>query len=120
MKRLRFAAVGLLLASLVFGVQNRTFEWTPPTEREDGTPLADSEIAEYRIYCNGEQLAIVQNLGDTREFLSPPLAPGAYECYATAVDLAGLESGASNLVNFTVTPSRPAAPRNFTVAFAGG
>lgn len=108
----RFLILALLYSPLVFGA---TFNWMPPTEYEDGLPLPNGDITEYRIYCNGVLLATVVNTPDLDVYDSGPLAPGSYDCAMTAV--AGLESGQSNTVNFTVDPSQPLAPTGFTVSF---
>ncbi len=107
----------LLLSSIVLGYQNKEFNWTPPTQYEDGSPLPDGEIASYNIYCNGSLLGNVVNAGGTNTWTSPDgsLPPGTYDCYATTVASNGLESEASNTVNFTVSPSNPAAPSDFSV-----
>ena len=104
----------VLFAPLVFAYQDRTFDWTPPTQYEDGSPLAPAELEEFRIYCNGNQVGTAQ--GDQITWQSPDgtFPPGSYDCYATAV-AGGLESQPSNTVNFTVSPSNPNPPSQFVV-----
>lgn len=43
----------LLLLLIPVSVLAESVSFIPPTEREDGTPLAPAEIKEYRIYVNG-------------------------------------------------------------------
>jgi hypothetical protein len=105
----------LLVSPLVFSVENKTFDWTPPTQNTDGTPLADADIASYNIFCNAVLLGNAPNTGGTDTWTSPPLPAGAYNCHATTVAISGEESDASNAVNFTVAPSKPEAPSNFSV-----
>lgn len=105
----------IFLLPLTVTVAQKTFVWTPPTEREDTTPLPDAEIASYNIYCDGLPDPIWnQNHEPTNEqrWISPPgtFARGYHECYATTVDTDSQESGPSNTVNFIVAPPPPAAP----------
>jgi hypothetical protein len=106
----------ILCAPLVFAVQPKTFDWTPPIQNTDGTPLADGEIASYNIFCNAVLLGNVPNTGGTDTWTSPPLPAGTYDCHATTVAINGEESDASNSVNFIVDPSKPEAPTGFSVS----
>ena len=110
-------ALLLLTAPLVFSYEQSTFDWTPPTERVDGSPLPQSEIASYNIYCNGGLLGNVVNTTSTDTWQSPQgsTPPGDYLCYATTLDTDGLESAPSNTKAFIVEPSAPGAPGGFTV-----
>ena len=105
----------LILSPLVFAVETKTFNWIPPTQNTDGTPLTDAEISSYNIFCNTILLANVLNTGATDTFTSGPLPTGAYICFATTIATNGEESGASNSINFTVDPSVPEAPGGFSV-----
>ena len=105
----------LLCSQLVFAIESKTFTWVPPTQNTDSTPLLDSEIASYNIYCNAVLLGNAPNTGGTDTWLSPPLPQGSYTCHATTIATNGEESDASNVVNFTVDPSKPEAPSNFSV-----
>jgi hypothetical protein len=115
MKSLKLFIALLLISPLVFAVESKTFNWTPPVQNTDGTPLADAEIASYNIFCNAVLLGNVVNTGSTDTWVSPPLPAGSYNCHATTVAVSGEESDASNAVNFTVAPSKPEAPSNFSV-----
>ena len=105
----------LLLSPLVFGAGGKLFTWTPPTERIDATPLPDSEIDSYKIYCDGDANAIwtqTNQPGPDEQWQAPDgtFALGSHSCHATTIDTGGLESDPSNTVNFTVSPERPKAP----------
>jgi hypothetical protein len=116
MKALKLFIALLVISPLVFAVEPKTFNWTPPTQNTDGTPLPDAEIASYNIYCNSVVLGNVINTGGTDTWTSPPLPEGTYACYATTMATNGQESAASNSVNFTVDPSIPEAPTGFSVS----
>lgn len=85
-----------------------------PTAYVSGAPLPLSELAEYRLYCNGEPapLARIAPTGPETAWQADygQLPPGQHTCQATAVDMAGDESGLSNAVGFTVAPDAPAPP----------
>jgi hypothetical protein len=115
MKLLKWAIALLVISPLVFAVEPKTFNWTPPTQNTDGTALPDSDIASYNIYCNSLLLGNAPNTGGTDTWISPPLPEGTYDCYATTVAINGQESDPSNSINFTVAPSKPEAPSNFSV-----
>lgn len=111
-----------LLASLTLAAANKTFTWEPPTEREPDPDtgisaiLLNSEIKEYRIYCDGDTVMPVHiqpNVPlDMDTWIAPhnKFAVGTHTCFATTVDIGGLESVPSNTVNFTVTEEPPRAP----------
>lgn len=86
--------------------QAKTMSWTHPTERVDGSPLAVTEIAETRIYCDGEAAIVVAAPASSYQYLTP----GTHTCHATTVDTQGLESDPSNTITFEVLKAAPAAP----------
>lgn len=117
MKYLLRAVALVLLSSLVFAqnVPQKTFTWTAPTERIDNTPLPDSQLAEFRIYCDGDSNPIwtqTNEPNDADEWQAPDgtFAVGNHSCHATAVDTGGRESEPSNSVPFSVTLANPKAP----------
>lgn len=114
MKKL-LALILLLPLTVTLADGSKTFQWTPPTQYVDGTPLNDADIASYNIYCNGSLLANVTNTGGTDVYESGLLPTGTYSCTATTVTVEGVESAESNSTNFTVDPSVPEAPSGFTV-----
>ncbi|WP_455363582.1 hypothetical protein [[Eubacterium] cellulosolvens] len=118
MKRLKLVIALLLVSPLVLAVGEKTFTWTPPTLNEDGSPLAQADIASYNIYCDQQLLANVPNTPqNTDTYTAQPgtFAIGPHECYATTVSVHDVESGPSNTVLFTVEPGVPQAPVNFAL-----
>ena len=120
-KRLIFL---LLIASpVLFAYQNKTFLWTPPTQNDDGSPLLDSEISGYNIFCaesaaaSATLLGTVTNTGNTTQWTWPDgsLPPGTYDCFATTIRNDGAESVRSNTVNFSVPQATPDPPTGFSV-----
>lgn len=99
------------------------YTWSVPTARENGQPLAASEIRGYELVLkvnHGEEKRYDIPAG-TAEFSAPlELMPSpnanVVEAYVVAIDYAGLSSKPSNKVNqtFMLLPtSSPAAPVNF-------
>jgi len=113
----------LICSPVLFAFQNKTFTWTPPTQNDDGSPLLDSEIASYTIFCaevnapSATLLGTVTNTGNTTQWTSPDgsLPPGTYDCFAHTVRNDGAESGRSNTVNFLVPQATPDPPTGFSV-----
>lgn len=108
----------LLLSPLVFAVGEKTFNFTPPTQYEDGTPMPQSAIASYDIECDGSLLVNLPNVPlntDTYQAPAGTFATGPHACQAFTVTTEGVRSGPSNTVNFTVEPGVPGAPINFVV-----
>jgi len=106
----------LLLSTLVFAFGGQTFTVDPPVVRTDSTPLANDEIQEYRVYCDGGvapthvQPNVPLNT-DTLEVPPGTFSPGDHSCVSAAVDTFGQEGPMSNVVNFTVPlPAPPGAP----------
>lgn len=93
----------------------KTFSWTAPTSREDGSPL-DPTTLSYRLYVDG--VALVDFPGslnpDGTYFYQREFAHGKYTAELTALDSEGRESKKSNSVPFEVV-SAPSAPTNLTV-----
>lgn len=89
----------------------KTFRWSAPTEREDGTPLDVAEIGGYRLYIDGS--AVVDMPGslnpDGQYEFQRDFSHGQYVAEITCIDTEGRESDKSNSVPFVVI-SRPAAP----------
>lgn len=102
----------IVLFASVSHAGDKTFNWTMPTEREDGTALSPDELAATNIYCN-EALTAAVTPGATSYIHTFP--PGIYECYATVVDMGGLESKPSNVTLFTIPKSLPKSPADFSV-----
>lgn len=97
-------ALGVSIPALSISVD---FTYTPATEYTDGTPMPLTQIAETKIYCNG-------NLVDTEPgadgAFTVDLMPGSYSCYGTHVDIFGRESDPSNTITKQVLPGMPRPP----------
>jgi hypothetical protein len=91
------------------------FSFQAPTQRSDGKPLTDSEIAalHYRLYENG-QLALDNIAVFEFEYLMKDKPQGEYDFTMTSV-LYGIESDPASVP--TVNFIQPAAPRNFAVSW---
>jgi len=136
MKFAAFLIVGLMV-TLAAQAAPATSElsWTAPDTREDGTPLAPSEIAEYRVYYMfdgqkpGDNYPIVVNgtLGSetvTLELL-PRAEPYVVGFAITTVDTDGIESVRSDTVSKTFnvdSTAKPSAPTSveFTITCGKG
>ena len=91
----------------------KDFTYTPATFYEDGTPLPLDQIAETRLYCNGDLVA--SEAGADGDF-TVILPPGDYECWGTHLATNGLESQPSTSVFFNVLPEvAPNPPQDLTV-----
>jgi len=83
-----------------------SLSWIAPSEREDGTPIALSEIAGYRIYygtSNGEypfRLDITDSTAERTGLDS--LFPGDYVFVITTLDTDGRESAFSKEVSVSI------------------
>ena len=92
-------ALGLIVPAIA---ALKDFTYTRATQYEDGTPLPLEQIAETRLYCNGELVA--SEAGADGDFAGVLLAPGNYDCYGTHVATNGLESQPSASITFAVLP----------------
>jgi len=85
----------------------RVINCTPPTERADGTPLTQAEIANYEWWVNGTMDGTSTNC---QYSLDKP--DGTYNVQAKTVDTGGRVSVASPGKSFTLTTSLPNPPTN--------
>ena len=129
----------LFLAS--FGVFSApavsTLNWTAPTTRTDGTPLAPTEIQEFRVYygvdIGGNPLVVGpdyadftgENAAEITLDLTPRAEPYVVSFAITAVDTDGIESQLSETVSKTFdvqSTANPSAPTSlkFTVTCTDG
>ena len=134
-------AIAMMLFLASFGVFSApavsTLNWTAPTTRVDGTPLAPTEIQEFRVYhgidIGPDPLAIGpeytavsgENATDITIELVPRADPYVISFAITTVDRDGLESVLSETVtkSFDVeSTAKPNAPTQlmFSVACADG
>jgi hypothetical protein len=81
-----------------------TLQWTPPTQREDGTPLED--LAGYRVYWgqDSEQLDRSEDVGNggVSSYVIEGLIAGTWYVGVSAYDGAGMESQLSDVVEAVV------------------
>jgi len=126
MKYLLIAALALFSAMSSAAPVTANLSWTVPTTRADGTPLAASEIAEYRIYSavggavatDANAAHVKVSTGTTQVVtidLTPRAEPYALNFGARAVDTRGNVSALSNIATTTVrveSTSVPSAPTN--------
>lgn len=79
--------------------------WDVPQIREDGTPLAITDIREYRIYYGMEEGEYndIQSVTNSTllDTVISGLAPGTYYVVVTAIDNEGRESSFSEPVEIT-------------------
>lgn len=124
------AFVAIVLAAVVTQAAEVTanLEWTAPTERTDGTPLAPEEIANYRVYYGvdsppgDEPVAVIEGQAETLTIdLAPRPESYTVQFAVTAVDADGRESERSNVVaqSFMVTSTAaPSAPTRLRIEIA--
>lgn len=132
MKYVKMLVAIVLLGSLTVQADPfKTWNWTPPTNYENGQIIPTTDGLSYTLYCND----VSGDIGPPYEVLIPlddPGAPPSYEdmglvvagqagtyyCVATATSSNGSESGYSNETNFTVTVADlgfvPRPPTNLT------
>lgn len=109
----KLLVIFLLMISYIAYSGFGNLSWVAPTEREDGTQLAASEIAGYKVYIDGNPYN--QGVLFTGSGAQLELAPGNYAGNVTTVDTAGRQSVFSNTVNIVVLAppvGRPNPPTN--------
>lgn len=83
-----------------------TLSWTPPSTREDGSPIALSELTGYEIYYTTDDLTqattVAVSGGSNTSYSLPSLAAGTYHFAIAAIDSNGLKSSLSGLVSTTL------------------
>ena len=100
-------SLGLITGTVI--AASTTVSWKMPTERVDGTPLPLSELAETRLYCDGDPIAKhVEPAPGISAILI--LGFGTHVCDATVVDIFALESGRSNQITRVIIPTSPPKP----------
>lgn len=115
----------VLLGSLTIQADPiKEWNWTAPTEYENGNPIAADDDLSYNLYCGITQggpydqySALLNEPPPDPQDMGPLVmnTPGTYYCVATATSqLWNSESAYSNEVSFTVLPSdlglRPKPP----------
>lgn len=105
----------LMIAALSSNAQSTyptsaTLTWEPALTFVDGTPLDESQIEGYPLYCDGAHVATLSNDFTRRYVISTALlGPGEHRCTLSEV-VNGLESVASNEVAFILGQPAPRAP----------
>jgi hypothetical protein len=121
LRKLRIAAVMLLLAGLTFAF-DVNLAWDPPTQYENGDALLEQELDFYSLFCNGDAVpfaTIDSVIGTNTAIVNfSPLGEGTHTCHLTVTALNGQESDPSNDANFTVGPRTPGAPTNFVITLS--
>ena len=111
-------ALLLLLSQLAFAYSPESFTFRVVFFYEDGSPLLNDRIDEFRVYCNGAVVATLPNFATNEAIRSVTsddvFYPGTYTCHATTV-ADGVESVPSNTKVFTVDAKQPAAPIEFRI-----
>lgn len=135
----RIALVLLLSLSMVHGAlaassQSVSASWTAPTTRMDGTPLAPTEISNYKLYYSvgsaptaDSKFVTVKDATTATLNLTLAPSPTAQTVYVavTAVDMDGLESpmsaaaSKSFIVKSTALPTAPTS-LTFTISCGDG
>lgn len=114
-------ALGIISGAIAVPVD---FSWDNPTQYEDGTtydPAVDQ--AETRLYCGVDPNTFVPGTDTNPQTLTPntivegdattgfvDLIPGTRLCFATVVDIHGMESMPSNVVTREVVRFKPEPP----------
>jgi hypothetical protein len=96
--------------------------WTPPTEREDNTPLPENELQGFEVLWGTSQTNLDQTIFvpvGTNEYMVTALTEGTWYFAVKAVDTDGLESGLSAVVSKTIQPQQeptfPADPQRIGI-----
>jgi len=115
MKKLKFLTVFLLLGSLTIQADPlKVWQWTEPTQYENGNNIPGGDLTNYTLYCGMQQggpypaeKVFVMQTPPSEEDMAFVVAglPGTYYCVSTVSSVAySTTSGFSNEVNFTVLP----------------
>ena len=110
----------MVLMIMSLAVSATTLSWEPPTTRVDGQTLDPAtELAEYRLYCEGLDAVAIPSATSNGEYeiTKDQLFPGygKYDCGLTAVDTEGLESTMSNMVVIPWEKTKPNVPTNLLI-----
>ena len=104
----------LLFVSLSVFADTATITFTPPTEREDNTPLSPDEIAGYEVY-NSDGVSVKSLPGDATSFTMGTTS-AMQSLVVTTKDTDGRESSVySQIVNVPASVSSPKPPTGFTI-----
>lgn len=100
----------MLVPSLALALD---LSWTAPTQREDGSALAASEIAQYRIALslNGNALTMIEVPGSATAYTFVETLKGKYCARIATVDADGLVSDFTSPVCRNARPNPPSGLR---------
>jgi len=106
-----------LLAGLVFqiGAQEHIhsaiyIQFTPGLTFEDGTPLDESQIEKYNLYCDGQFVKEYANDFNRQVYVSiDDIGVGSHSC-GLSETVNGIESILSNTMDFPLGQRTPTAP----------
>lgn len=94
---------------------------TAPTQREDGTALAATELSHFNAYLtNGTPKNYVDTVESETCTFTIPLLPVARDAVVTAVDTDGRESLFSKVVSLPAGKALPNAPSSITITIQYG
>ena len=102
-------AIILLLSTNVLA-DTYTVNWTPPNQYEDQTPLYEQDLDFYTVFVNDIVVVYLDVIVGTWTADITVTQPGTHTLEMTVTDVNGMESGRSNMINFTVGPRTPMAP----------
>ena len=97
---------------------NPTFNWTPPSEFTDNSPLNPStDLSGYKIVCTGNTDIVLDVPPDVSTYTpqNKTFTAGDYSCYMTAISIDGISSAPSDTVNFTIDQAAPKPVINFSI-----
>lgn len=114
-KIFQFVIAAILLGSLTIQADPvKTWNWTPPTQYENGSAIPGGDLENYTLHCSNTAGPPYEASRIFGMQVSPSIedmdfivggVPGTYFCVSTVASVAhGSTSGYSNEVNFTVVP----------------
>jgi hypothetical protein len=121
LKQLLIMSLLLALSTTAFGAEaTSSLSWTAPDTREDGTPLAPADIAEYRVYYAVDSQVTTSSTTVTLSgtvtaetvalTLTPRTEPYVVSFAVATVDTEGRVSALSEIVSKTFAVNSTAAP----------
>lgn len=103
--RLFTVSILAIITGLAYGYAQaaapKTFSWDIPATRSDGTPLAQADLAGYRLYngASPDKMTVWHTVtGGDQSQVELVINPGENHVAVTAVDTEGNESAYSNIV----------------------
>lgn len=112
---LTLSTVALTSAGHAQTTRNAMLQWQSPTERENGTPLAITDLAEFRVYnlTTAGPAQMGKTAGTVNTITLPIAAKTCYRFVVTAVDKDGNESAYSNEAQLCTFGPKP--PKSLAV-----